>query len=167
MSQLICVGSIAGAFGVRGEVRVKSFCADPQDLGNYSPLSNEDGSRSFDVALIGQIKNGFSARISGVDSKEDADALRGVQLFALRDQLPQLPDDEYYYSDLVGLEVLDTGGEALGTVKAVQNHGADDLLEVTIYGSSDTTFIPFTRAIVPTVDLKSGRIVIDPPDGLI
>ena len=167
MTALICVGMIAGAFGVRGEVRVKSFCANPSDLETYAPLLTEEGDQSFDISLIGQIKNGFSARIVGVVSKEDADALRGISLFARREDLPALPNDEYYYSDLIGLQVADTGGAVIGHVKSVMNHGADDLLEVAVPGASDTALIPFTKVIVPTVDLTSRRIVIDPPEGLL
>ena len=166
MSDKVIVGAIAGAYGVRGEVRIKSFCANPEDIETYSPLQDADGN-AYDLALIGPIKNGFSARLVQVHSKEQADALKGTELFAIRDQLPSLPDDEYYYTDLIGLDVFDAGGEALGRVKAVHNHGADDLIEVTRAGSSATVLVPFTQAVVPTVDLASGRIVIDPPDGIL
>ena len=166
MSDRIVVGAIAGAYGVRGELRVKSFCAVPEDIETYSPLTDAAGN-SYDLALLRPIKNGYAARIAQVATKEQADALRGTELFARRDQLPSLPDDEFYHTDLIGLEVVDTGGAPLGTVKAVQNHGADDLLEVTRTGRSDTVLIPFTRAIVPTVDLEAGRIVADPPEGLV
>ena len=166
MSDLVCVGAIAGAFGVRGEVRLKSFCADPQAIETYAPLLTEDGSRSFTVALSMPISNGFAARLGGVATREQADALRGVRLYAPRDRLPSLPDDEYYHADLIGLAVLDTGGTVLGRVKAVLNHGAGDLLEVQIEGGSASVLLPFTRAAVPTVDLDSGRLIVDPPDGL-
>lgn len=166
MTDKICVGAIAGAFGVRGEVRLKSFCADPATIADYAPLTTEDGSRSFDVELIGQTKNGFTARLSGIATKEDADALRGVQLYADREHLPELPDDEYYHSDLIGLRVLDTGGNEIGQVRAVLNHGATDLLEITGPGLNPPVLLPFTMAAVPTVDLKGGRIIIDPPEGV-
>lgn len=163
---VICVGAISGAYGVRGEVRVKSFCALPEDIETYSPLTTEDGKRSFSLALIRPMKNGFVARIAEVATKEEADALKGTQLFARRNQLPHLPDDEFYYTDLVGLEVFDTGGTSLGHVKSVQNHGATDLLEVHMPGATATVLLPFTKAAVPTVDLAAGRIVADPPEGL-
>lgn len=167
MSERVCVGAISGAFGVQGELRVKSFCAVPEDIETYNPLTDASGTRDFVLALLRPIKNGFAARITDVATKEDADALRGVQLFARRDQLPSLPDDEFYHADLIGLEVYDTGGTLLGRVKTVQNHGADDLLELQLAGGSATTFLPFTKAAVPTVDLASGRIVADPPDGIL
>ena len=100
-------------------------------------------------------------------TKEEADALKGVRLYAPRNRLPALPDDEFYHADLIGLTILDTGGTELGRVKAVLNHGADDLLEVHMPGSPKTFLLPFTRACVPTVDLAGGRIIADPPEGLI
>ncbi|MBY6137447.1 ribosome maturation factor RimM [Leisingera sp. XS_AS12] len=166
MSDLICVGALAGAFGVRGEVRLKSFCAIPEEIEDYSPLCSEDGSQSFSLKITRAVKNGFAARIVGVETKEDADALKGLRLFARRDQLPTLPDDEYYHADLIGLEVYDTGGTLLGTVRSVQNHGATDLLEVHGPGLKSSVLLPFTLAAVPTVDLAQKRIVADPPDGL-
>ena len=166
MADLVCVGAIAGAYGVRGEVRLKSFCAAPEAIADYAPLSTEDGADSYSVQLTGQTKNGFTAFLGNIRSKEAADALKGVRLYAPRDRLPALEDDEFYHADLIGLEVVDTGGTVLGRVKAVMNHGADDLLEVYGPGMKATVLIPFTRAVVPTVDLASGRIVADPPEGL-
>ncbi|WP_375229072.1 ribosome maturation factor RimM [Roseobacter sp. S98] len=162
----ICVGAIGGAYGVRGELRIKSFCAVPEDIETYRPLTTEDGALRFHLAIVRPIKNGFAARIAEITSKEEADALKGERLYATRDQLPSLPDDEYYHTDLIGLDVFDTGGVLLGRVKVVQDHGAGDLLEVQRPGSSETVLLPFTLAVVPTVDLSAGRIVADPPDGL-
>ncbi len=166
MSDRVCVGAITGAFGVRGEVRLKSFCADPQAIATYAPLSDEDGTREFGVEITRPIKNGFAARLSGIRTKEAADALRGTRLYADRNRLPQLEDDEYYYADLIGLDVLDTGGQRIGTVKAVLNHGASDLLEISLPDQANPVLLPFTQATVPTVDLATGRIIADPPDGL-
>ena len=166
MADRVIVGTFAGAFGVHGETRLKSFCAEPADIAIYTPLYTQDG-RAFPViVLTGQAANGFIARVDGVSSKEDADELKGVSLYADRARLPHLPDDEYYHADLIGLAVHDTGGALLGSVKNVLNHGAGDLLDIQLTGSSDTVLLPFTLAAVPTVDLKSGRIVADPPEGL-
>jgi 16S rRNA processing protein RimM len=159
---LVCVGAIAGSFGVKGEVRLKSFCAEPAAIGDYSPLTDEAG-RIFDVKITRAIKNGLSARLSGVSSKEAADALKGTRLFAPRDRLPALDDDEYYHADLLGLAVLDTGGTKLGSVKAVLNHGAGDVLEVNT--GQGVVLLPFTLAVVPTVDLAGRRLIVDPPEG--
>ena len=166
-SERICVGAIAGSFGVQGEVRLKSFCAALEAIADYGALTTEDGSRSFSVQLTHAVANGFSARLSGVATKEAADALKGTRLYAERTRLPSLPDDEYYHADLIGLEVRDTGGMLLGKVTAVHNHGASDLLEVMGSGLKTALLLPFTQAIVPTVDLASGRIVVDPPEGLL
>lgn len=157
----ICVGAIAGAFGVHGEVRLKSFCSDPVDIATYAPLTSEDGSRSFVISLTRAVTGGLGARVSGVATREEAEALRGVTLWAPRSVLPSLPDDEFYHADLIGLEVVDTGGALLGRVRAVYDHGAGDILE--IVGGSQILMLPFTRAVVPTVDLAARRIVADPP----
>lgn len=162
----ICVGAIAGAYGVRGEVRLKSFCATPEAIASYGPLWSEDG-RQFTVVLGAQVAQGFAARLQGIETREAAEALRGVRLFAERSQLPGLPDDEFYHTDLIGLEVIDTGGVSLGRVKAVLNHGASDLLEVVAPGRAGVILLPFTQSIVPTVDLAARRIIADPPEGLI
>jgi len=166
VTERVCLGAVAGAFGVRGEVRLKSFCAAPEDIARYGPLFSEDGARRFEVTLNRPVKGGFAATLSGVSTREAADALRGTRLYAGRDALPPLDDDEYYHADLIGLEVRDPGGALLGEVRAVHDHGAGDLLEVHAPGRTQTVLVPFTRAVVPTVDLAAGRIVADPPEGL-
>lgn len=162
----LIVGALAGSFGVHGEVRLKSFCADPDAIAQYVPLTATGGRVFTRIVITGHHKNGLTARIDGIATKEEADALKGQSLTAPRARLPSLPDDEYYHADLVGLAVHDTGGTALGRVVSVQNHGADDLLEIGGPDLKDTVFLPFTRAAVPTVDLATGRIVADPPEGL-
>jgi 16S rRNA processing protein RimM len=162
----ICVGAVAGAFGTGGEVRLKSFCAEPEAIATYGTLTSEDGAQSFEITLDRPIKSGFAARLSGVLTKEQADALKGLRLYTLRSVLPDLPDDEFYHSDLIGLDVYDTGGAQVGTIRAVLNHGADDLLEIMGPGLKASVLLPFTQAAVPTVNLSAARIVIDPPDGV-
>ena len=166
ISGRICVGAIAGAFGVHGEVRLKSFCVPPEAIAGYGPLWTEDGGQSFTVRLTRPVAGGLGARLSGVTTRQEADALRGLRLCADRAALPLLPEDEYYHADLIGLPVHDPGGVLIGHVKAVLNHGAGDLLELA-RPDGPTVLLPFTRAAVPTVDLAAGRIVADPPDGLI
>lgn len=162
----ICVGAITGAFGVAGEVRLKSFCADPAAIADYGPLFTRDGVRSFTVKLTRPVAGGLGARVAGVKTKEEADALRGTELYVDRARLPKLPDDEFYHSDLIGLEALDTGGVVLGRVQAVHNHGAGDILEINGVGRKSALMLPFTLAAVPTVDLGAGRIIVDLPEGL-
>lgn len=160
----VCVGAIAGAFGVRGEVRLKSFTADPAAIATYAPLYTRDGSRRFEVTLTGATTNGLTARLSGIRNKDEADALKGTDLYADRDRLPPLEEDEFYHADLIGLSVFDAGGNALGQVKAVLNHGAGDMLEILGPGMKQPLLLPFTRTAVPTVDLALRRIVVDLPE---
>ena len=165
-NNLICIAAVIGAFGIRGELRVKSFCAEPADFTNYGPLLNEDGSESYDLRIVTTVKGGFSCRIKGVQYKDQADALKGLRLYTDRANLPSLPDDEYYHTDLVGLDVFDTGGQKLGHITAVHDHGAGDFLEISGKGIKNTVLLPFTLDAVPTVDLKAGRIIADSPKGV-
>ncbi len=135
-------------------------------VGHRSAHNPQCRQTSSSLTITRPVKGGFAVRLSGVKSKEQADALRGTTLHAPRDALPALPDDEYYYADLIGVRAVDTGGADLGQVHAVHNHGATDLLELRVKGQKGTVLVPFTMAIVPTVDLTAGRIVIDPPEGL-
>lgn len=161
----ICVGVVTGSFGVRGEARIKSFCAEPSAIADYSPLCDEAG-KSYTLTITRPVKGGFGVRLGGVTSKEQADGLKGLKLFANRDDLPSLPDDEFYHADLIGLDVFDTGGEKVGRVSAMHDHGAGELLEIEGPKLKGGILLPFTLAAVPTVDLKAGRLVIDPPDGV-
>ncbi len=162
-NDMVVVGVVAGAFGVKGEVRLKSFCAEPEDIASYSPLRTEAGVE-YTVKITRAVKGGFAARLSGIRFKDEADGLRGTKLYADRALLPALPDDEYYYTDLIGLDVRDTGGQAIGKIAAVQNHGAGDIIEIRGPGLKDALLLPFTQEIVPTVDLTAGRVIIDPPE---
>ena len=165
MKDHVCLGAIMGSYGVRGEARVKSFCAEPSAIGDYGPLIDDAG-RSYRVSVLRPVKGGYAVRLTGVPHKEAADALRGQRLWAPRSALPGLPDDEFYHSDLIGLAAFDAGGVALGVVQAVHDHGAGDLLEIRPAAGA-SVFVPFTRAIVPTVDLAARRLVVDPPTGLL
>lgn len=161
MTERVCVGAIAGAFGVQGEVRLKSFCTTPTDIATYGPLWTEDGGQNYSVRLTRPVTGGLGARIVGVETREDAEALKGVTLWVDRSALPSLPDDEFYHTDLIGLEVVDTGGAVMGRVHAIYDHGAGDILEIT---GPRAMMLPFTRAFVPTVDLAARRIIADPPE---
>jgi 16S rRNA processing protein RimM len=164
MTDRICIGAISGAFGVTGEVRLKSFCTVPEDIASYGPLWSEDGSRQFRITLTRPVAGGLGARIAGVVDKDAADALRGTSLFIDRAKLPSLPDDEFYHADLIGLNAIDTGGEMLGKVLAVHNHGAGDIIEISSIRHKSALLLPFTKAIVPNVDLAAGRLIVDLPE---
>jgi len=163
----ICVGAIAGAFGVRGDVRLKSFCAQPEAIAAYAPLFTEDGTRSFTIKLLGSVPNGFSARVGGISTREEAEALKGTRLFADRSKMPPPEDDEFYHVELIGLDVIDAGGTLLGKIAAVLNHGASDILEVRGPNLPETLLLPFTKAVVPTVDIAGGRVIVDLPEGVL
>ncbi len=161
----VCVGAIAGAFGVHGEVRLKSFCAEPTDIAAYGPLFDREG-RKFTLTLTRPVAGGLGARLSGVTTREQAEALRGVELFADRARLPSLPEDEFYHADLIGLAVRDPGGGIIGRVVAIHDHGAGDIIEIAPEAGGPSLLLPFTRANVPTVDIARGLMVADLPEGL-
>lgn len=163
----VCLGAVAGAFGVRGEVRLKPFTDDPEAIAAYGPLETEQGERRFEVRLTRVVKGGVAARLSGVATREQAEGLRGTRLYAPRDALPPPEDeDEFYHADLINLAVVDLSGALLGAVRAVQNYGAGDMLEIAPPGGGKTVLLPFTRAEAPHIDLAAGEIVADPPEGL-
>lgn len=163
----VCVAVITGSHGVRGAVKLKPFTADPEAIADYGPLSTADGSRNFALRIVGTASNGqWIATLKGITDRETAQALRGTELFVDRSALPATEDeDEFYYADLIGLAAEDLKGERLGTVRAVHEFGAGDLLEVQLRGGQ-AVMVPFRREIVPTVDIAGGRVVIDPPEGL-
>ncbi len=164
-SARVCVGRIAGAHGVRGDVRIASYTEDPFDIAAYGPVWDEDGARRFAIRPLRMAKTHVVARIDGIDDRNAAEALKGVGLYVARDALPDADEDEFYWEDLVGLRAETTDGAALGSVLAVHDFGAGEVLEV---GETrrDAVYVPFTREIVPTVELSAGRIVIDPVPGL-
>ncbi|MBX2853809.1 MAG: ribosome maturation factor RimM [Rhodobacteraceae bacterium] len=162
----VCVGAIAGAFGVRGEVRLRPFTEDPGAIASYGALSTEDGGRQFEVKLTRPVKGGYAAKLTSVATREQAEALKGVRLYAPRTALPDLPEDEYYHADLIGMKVVGLDGAEYGRVKALQNYGAGDFLEVAGPGRKSPALLPFTREGAPHVDLKAREIVVDPPVGV-
>jgi len=159
----ICVGAISGAFGVRGEAKIKCFTDDPAAVGDYGPLHTEDGKRTFKLKLTRPVKGGYAARLSEVETREDAEALKGTRLYAERSALPPPDDEEFYYADLLGLRVEMADGTVLGKVKAVQDFGAGDVIEYLPAGGGESLYLPFTREVVPTVDVAGGRVVVELP----
>ena len=160
--RLILVGRIAGAFGVRGDLRVTSFTADPMALAGFRDLRRADGSPAPALTGARPVKGGLVARAAGVETREQAEALRGLKLHVLREALPAPEEDEFYLTDLVGLKVETPEGKVLGAVRGVQDFGAGDLLEVKPEGAP-SFWLPFTREAVPEVDVLGGRIVAVPP----
>ena len=160
----VCVGVIAGAKGIRGEVRIKSFTEDPRDVGSYGPVTSGDG-RKFVLKVTGTAKEMVTGRLDGIDDRDAAEALKGTQLFVERAALPKPEDGSYYHADLIGLVVRLTTGEWRGTVSAVFNFGAGDVLEIA-RPDGDTELVPFSEAAVVKVDIAGGEIVMNPLPGL-
>ena len=158
----LCVAVVTGAHGVRGAVRLKSFTAEPEAVADYRPLTDRSGARTFALTLTGHAKDALVARIDGVDDRDAAQALKGTELFIERDQLgPTEDEDEFYQADLIGLVAETEDGTVYGRVRAVENFGAGDLLDVTLQGGG-SVLLPFNRAVVPLVDVAAGRVVVAP-----
>jgi len=162
---LIEVGRVAGAFGVRGEMRISAYTEDPLALARYGALKRQDGSHALTITQGRPAKGGLVASVKEVTTKEQADALRGLRLYIPRDALPEAEEDEFYLADLIGMAVQHAGSKRpLGRVKAVQNFGAGDMLEIEPEGGGATWHLPFTREAAPEVDLKAGVVFANPPE---
>lgn len=161
---LILVGRVAGGFGVRGEVRISTYTEDPMSIAAFKTLKRQDGSPALTITSARKTKDGVVCRCPGVETKEAADALRGLRLYVPRSALPEPEEDEFYLTDLVGLTVRHIQTDALlGRVKSVQNFGAGDILEIIPDLGGPTWYLPFTRAAVPEVKIGEGLILADPP----
>jgi 16S rRNA processing protein RimM len=164
----VCVAAIAAAHGVQGLVRLKSFTTVAADCIAYGGLSTEDGRRCFMPKLIGMHKGQLLVRFDGIDSRTQAEALRGIRLYVPRAALPPIDDDEvFYHADLIGLAAVLADGSVLGTVRAVFDFGAGDSLEIVRATDDARVLIPFTRAAVPKIDRNAGMLTVVPPDGLL
>lgn len=165
-ADLVLLGTVGGVRGLQGDVRIKSFTANPKDLAAYGPLWDAAGQTSYRVKITGEAKGLLIARIKGINDRTAAEALKGLDLHVPKAALPVPDEDEFYYSDLVGLQALSVSGEALGTVSAVEDFGAGDVLEIS-GGPYKGLAVPFTKAVVPSVDIAAGTVEIDPPAGLL
>jgi 16S rRNA processing protein RimM len=165
-SRRVCVGVITGPQGVRGAVRIKSFTEVPGDIARYQPVEDEAGGRHFELRLVGTTKGVVIAQIPGVEDRDQAEALRGLRLYLARAALPETAADEYYHADLIGLEAVLDDGTPVGRVRAIYDFGAGDTLEL-VRSGGPPVLVPFTRAVVPLVEPARGRLVLDPPPGLL
>ncbi|BAE52868.1 ribosome maturation factor RimM [Paramagnetospirillum magneticum] len=162
MGPRVRVGVIVGVHGVRGAVRIKSFTEDPADIGFYSPVENEAGSIKYRLKVTGEVKGLVIATLDGIGDRDAAEALKGTELWVARERLPRLAEDEFLYSDLIGLVAEGVDGKRLGIVKAVADYGAGDVLDIKLEPKGDM-MVPFTQASVPEVDIAGGRLVVVPP----
>jgi 16S rRNA processing protein RimM len=162
--RLILMGVFGAPQGVRGEVRVKSLTGDASAIGAYGPLTDKTRARAFVFASLRPLKDGMLvARVAGVATRDAAEALRGVEIFARRDQLPPPAHDEFYHDDLIGLEAVDAAGAELGRILSILNYGAGDVLEIAPVGGGEPLLLPFTKGVARRIDFDTGQIVIEPP----
>src|SRR3981189_1854124 len=163
MAALICVARIGAPHGVRGAVKLWTFTEDPLAVKRYGPLMAKDGARQFEVTHAREAKDHLVANFKGIATREEAEKLNGLELYVAREKLPATDDDEYYHADLIGLAAVTSANEPLGHVIAIHNFGAGDIIEIAPPNGA-TMLLPFTDAVVPTVDLANGRVTIELPD---
>lgn len=169
-SNRLLVGQIGAAHGIKGEVRIATHTQDPTAIGRYGPLTTDRPGQTVTISRLRLNKNVVVAQLEGVSDRTAAEKLNGTNLYIDRAQLPATEDeDDFYHADLIGLEARLESGVVLGTVSAVPNYGAGDLIEVRDPQSGDTFLYPFTRAVVPSVHIADGYLVIvvplDAPEG--
>jgi 16S rRNA processing protein RimM len=162
VSAPICVARIGAAHGVRGAVKLWTFTEDPLAVKHYGPLMTKDGTRQFEVMHAREAKGHLVATLKGIATREEAERLNGLELYVAREKLPATDEDEYYHADLIGLTAVTSADEPLGRVIAIHNFGAGDIIEIAP-ASGATMLLPFTNAVVPTVDLANKRVVIELP----
>ena len=163
MAPRVCVARIGAAHGVRGAVKLWTFTEDPLAVQNYGPLVTKDGARQFEIANLRAAKDHLVATFKGIATRNDAEKLNGTELYVARETLPATENDEYYHADLIGLAAVNAANEPLGRVVAIHNFGAGDIIEIAPPKGGATMLLPFTNAVVPTVDIAGGRVVIELP----
>jgi 16S rRNA processing protein RimM len=160
----ICVARIGAAHGVRGEVKLWSFTEDPAAVAHYGPLETQDGTRCFEIEALRAAKDHFVARIAGVNDRDAAEKLRNIELYIPRARLPKIEEaDTFYHADLVGLDAVTPDGARVGTVHALHNFGAGDIIEIAPAGGGDPLMLPFNETTVPKIDIAARQIVVVPP----
>jgi 16S rRNA processing protein RimM len=162
----VLLGEIGAAQGLKGEVRLRSYTHDPAAIARYGALDDERG-RKIEIESLRVTPKALIVRIKGVTTREGAEALANTKLYIARSRLPERDEEEWYHADLIGLAVVNAGGAPIGTVIAVQNFGAGDLIEIKPSAGGPTVLVPFTRDAVPEVDVEGGRLVLVPPEGLL
>lgn len=161
MNERICIGKIVAAHGIRGEVKVQSQTKTPTDLDKFGDVENKDASRKFSIKVLGMISSNVRVKIKGVDTRNEAEALIGTELYVARSVLPELAEDEFYKGDIVGLKVcLRTPDNEIGTVVGFENFGAGEIIEIKLTGQKETELLPFTEQYVPTIDIEHGYIIV-------
>lgn len=161
MTERVCLGVISGAHGIRGEVKVRCFAEDVGSLTAYGSLEDKNGSRKFVLKITGRIKDDLRVKIQGCDDRNAAEALKGTELYIERSALPELEEDEFYHTDLIGLDVKEeTSSEVIGKVAALYNFGANDVIEIKVSKTAKLEMLPFNRQYVPEINIKDGFIIV-------
>ena len=161
----VLLGEIGAAQGLKGEVRLRSYTQDPEAIARYGALEDEQG-RAIEIERVRVTPKALIARIKGVTTREGAETLTHTKLYIDRARLPEREEDEWYHSYLIGLAAVRQDGEPIGTVVAVHNFGAGDLIEIQPATGGATVLVPFTRDTVPEVDVEGGRLTLAPSEGL-
>jgi 16S rRNA processing protein RimM len=157
----VCIGKIVAAHGIKGEVKVLSYTLNGADIDKYGEAENFAKTRKFNIKVVGSSKGSYRVKIKCIDNRNDAEALVGTELYVARDVLPKLEDDEYYFSDLIGLKVcLKTKENEIGKVVCFDDFGAGTIMEIKLNNQKETEMLPFTMEYVPTINLKEGYIIV-------
>ncbi|MEO1543722.1 MAG: ribosome maturation factor RimM [Pseudomonadota bacterium] len=165
--RMVVLGYIAAAHGIRGEVVIKSFTGQPADIASYGPVTAHNKvsglNRSISIKTCRETSKGLVARVDGINDRNDAEAMKGCELWVSRAALPKPAEGEFYHEDLIGMTAVDASGNAFGRVIAVENYGAGDLLDIEVTGQNGSELIPFTHAHVPDVHLTDHVVVVNWP----
>lgn len=155
----ICLGAVVGVHGIKGEVKVKCFSDNEKNLTRYGNVTNEAGDKSFSLKIVGHSKELLRVKVKGIDDRNTAETLVGTAFYVNRDLLPDLKDDEFYHTDLIGLDVKNSNGDIIGEVNALYNFGAGDIIELKLNAGS-LEMLPFTSTYVPTINIKEHYIIV-------
>ena len=161
---LVAVGVIIGAHGIRGQVKIRSFTDNPEDILAYGALLNKEGTRRFEVRIEGETKGGIIASLKGVTDRNVAEQMRGTELFVDRNNIPEADEDEFAYDELIGLNASSADGTLIGKITAVLNFGANDVIEIRMAATGKKELLPFTKVVFPEIDVKAGKVIVDMPE---
>ena len=159
----ICLGKVTGPQGLDGSVRIKSYTAHPEDIASYGPVTDKEGRSQFDIQILRSTNKGLVAKLGGIEDRAAAEAIKGLELYVTRDVLPEPEEGEFYFSDLIGLDVVSIEGNLIGKVKSMDNFGAGNLIEIE-FGEMNSFILPFSDQAVPVIDIVGGRVVVRLPD---
>ena len=159
----VCLGIVSAPQGLQGAVRIRSYTAQQEDIASYGPLSDEAGEREFTLRILRSTKRGLVAELSGINDRTAAEGIKGLELYVSRDALPEPDEEEFYYSDLIGLDVEDEDGKVIGQVKMMDNYGAGDVMEVAL-SDGEVLMLPFTKDVVTVIDVAGGKVRINRPE---